>query len=259
MNIKIAFSRILLLVSMIIFISGRNPVEKGEFVMFEKNKFVCRHEVTNKEYRIFLNFLRQGNEQEKFKISLYDSTQWKVKFPYAFNEPILNNYHSHPAYDNYPVVNISKAAAEQYCVWLANTCNTNSKNKINFRLPTEKEWNKFACPMPGNNLPWYGIYDYEPTNTNEFLANIKFSEISGGYNFQYDGSFYTSQVKKYKPNKLGLYDIIGNVSELTNDGKEKGGSWYDLLEECTIDKEQNYELPDPRVGFRIIYEIQENN
>ena len=57
MNIKIAFSRILLLVSMIIFISGRNPVEKGEFVMFEKNKFVCRHEVTNKEYRIFLNFL----------------------------------------------------------------------------------------------------------------------------------------------------------------------------------------------------------
>jgi formylglycine-generating enzyme required for sulfatase activity len=247
-----------ILASSLFFISGTFPVDKGEYVNFEKNKFVCKHEVTNKEYRDFLNDLKKSDQSDKYKIALYDSTQWKVKFPNAFNEPILNYYHSNPAYDNYPVTNISKHAAELYCVWLTVKYNSESKIQVVFRLPSEKEWSKFSSPLTGNNLPWYGSFDYEPSNTNEYLANVKFMDMStGGLDFQLDGAFYTSEVKKFKPNKLGLYDIIGNVSELTNEGKKKGGSWFNLIDECTVDKEQNYDLPDPRVGFRVIYEIQE--
>ena len=54
-----------------------------------------------------------------------------------------------------------------------------------------------------------------------------------------------------------IYDVIGNVSEMTSDGKQKGGSWDNYPEECTVDKTQSYTLPDPRVGFRVIMEIIE--
>ncbi len=61
----------------------------------------------------------------------------------------------------------------------------------------------------------------------------------------------------YKANNLGIFDIIGNVSEITQSGLQKGGSWDNYLEECTIDKTQNYELPDPRIGFRVVMEVIE--
>ena len=45
---------------------------------------------------------------------------------YAFNEPMKEHYFSHPAYDNYPVVAISREGAELYCKWL-----TKEANKLN--------------------------------------------------------------------------------------------------------------------------------
>ena len=64
-------------------------------------------------------------------------------------------------------------------------------------------------------------------------------------------------VGNYRENNIDIYDIIGNVAEVTSDGKIKGGSWSNTLEECFIDKSQDYSLPDPRVGFRLVMEIIE--
>ena len=47
------------------------------------------------------------------------------------------------------------------------------------------------------------------------------------------------------------------MAEYTSDDKIKGGSWDNFIEECLIDKTQNYSVPDPRVGFRLVMEIIE--
>ena len=74
-------------------------------------------EVTNKQYREFLNHLKSNNEVEKIKIAQIDSVQWQIHGQY--NTPYVEYYHAHPAYDNYPVVNISTEAARLYCDWLS--------------------------------------------------------------------------------------------------------------------------------------------
>jgi formylglycine-generating enzyme required for sulfatase activity len=76
-------------------------------------------------------------------------------------------------------------------------------------------------------------------------------------NYIWDNAFITSAVGSYKANKLGLFDIIGNVAEYTSDDKVKGGSWGNAIEECFVDKVQDFQIPDPRVGFRLVMEVIE--
>jgi hypothetical protein len=86
------------------------------------------------------------------------------------------------------------------------------------------------------------------------LANIKPTPTS----FFEDGGFHSVNVSSYNPNNLGFYNSFGNVSEMINvKGAAMGGSWYNLYEECTFDKTQNYTGADPGVGFRVVMEIIE--
>jgi hypothetical protein len=39
--------------------------------------------------------------------------------------------------------------------------------------------------------------------------------------------------------------------------KAKGGSWDNFIDECTVEKSQTYDGPDPRIGFRIFMEVVE--
>ena len=134
-----------------------------------------------------------------------------------------------------------------------------TKEKATFRLPSEKEWKKISGSLPGNNLAWYGTYAYESSNEKEILANVKFKDFAKeGSNYVADGCVYTCWVKNYKPNTLCVYDIIGNVAELTLEGKIKGGRWDNFIVEYTVEKDQNFTIPDPRVGFRIMYEVMNN-
>ncbi len=224
--------------------------------------FASAYEVTNKEYRLYLNDLKEHNQLDEYKRNLPDTAQWVNAFPNAFNESFFEKYFWHPGFDQYPVVNVSKEAASDYCKWLTNRYNTQKKpkfNKVTFRLPTEQEWNKLASVLPGHNLPWYGNFAYEP-NDDKFCANVKFRDkLSKGEDYQYtlDGALTMNAVGQYKPNKIGLYDVIGNVAELTSSGVIKGGSWFNTIDECVVNKTQDFNAPDPRVGFRVVMMIDE--
>lgn len=235
--------------------------EFAEYVKLNDTLWASRFEVTNWEYREFLSSLKIKGDNDLYAACLYDSTQWDKKFPNAYNEPMKDHYHFHPAYDRYPVVNISLKAAEAYCSWLTLQYSTQPKRdhkKVIFRLPTEQEWILLSSPLPGHNLPWYGNFPYVDPEGKTMLTNIKVKCSVSGYNdYIFDGGFHTLMVGHYKPNNLGLYDVVGNVSEMTRDGILKGGSWDNYLHECTIDKSQLYTLPDPRVGFRVIMEVEE--
>lgn len=114
-------------------------------------------EVTNQQYKTFLNdLLMQGKAEEYFKAlpdtnrwitegrtalrvdignarewakkhgDLADTVKWKeTGFPVY--EPMRKNYFWHPAYDHYPVVTISRDAAKMYCDWLTMAVNEKIK------------------------------------------------------------------------------------------------------------------------------------
>lgn len=105
--------------------------------------YASSYEVSNKEFRDYLNDIRKSKPVE-FEANFPDSTQWVKRFEYSFNEPWSDKYFWHPGFDKYPVVNITQKAAKDYCQWLTEKYNSSEKRefkKVLFRLPTEQEWN----------------------------------------------------------------------------------------------------------------------
>ena len=100
-----------------------------------------------------------------------------------------------------------------------------------YRLPTETEWEYAAQALVGsreyNNYrgrkkyPWEGDYtrNGQRVGRGDQLANFKQGkgDYGGIAGWSDDGADITAQVKSYKPNDLGLYDMAGNVAEWVAD------------------------------------------
>ena len=68
--------------------------------------------------------------------------------------------------DNQPVVNVSWNDARAFCGWLTENYGTIQPGKLNFRLPTEKEWEYYATCGSNSEFPW-GAWP-PPKNLNYF-------------------------------------------------------------------------------------------
>ena len=229
------------------------------------------------------NALRSHEDRSRFiideVINVYpDTLCWVRDFTYSFNDPMTNMYFWHPAYDEYPVVNISRKGAELYCEWLTIEANkilkeTNKPLMNDLRIPVDLEWayaassrknqpkyangNEYLRDSKGKYEMNYMCYSKEQCRYDSIkklhvpkkeIVDLKSKEENPG--FVADGAFHTSTVKGYNPNSYGLYGMAGNVSEMVNtfDKKTmkylrigtKGGSWFSCDYFLEIDADDEY-------------------
>ncbi len=80
-------------------------------------------EVRNVDYREYLFWLmRVFNEYPAvYRKALPDTLVWRNKM--AYNEPYVEYYFRHPAYNEYPVVGVSWVQANDYCLWRSDRVN----------------------------------------------------------------------------------------------------------------------------------------
>ena len=254
--------------------------------------YMLNMEVTNNTYRIFLNDLIIQDRFDDYLKAVPDTAKWMINNR-PFMEPMRKNYFWHPAYDEFPVVNVSREGVKMFCVWLTQSVNekikaTNSKEKAeallinDIRIPAEEEWIIAARGGKGDfSYPWTyrtnrkdlqnskGCYlcNFSIINYPDSLKNLaecsndklKNAITSAG---TYSNDFYfTCKVNSYNPNDYGLYCICGNVSEMvwqykTNKPCAKGGSWKSDAEQVKVSAEP--ELMDvtegnPALGFRPVF------
>ena len=213
-------------------------VEGGTFMMGEKHSLLGGIGEDNEEHQVTLS---------SFSIGRAPVTQreWQA---------VMGNNPSHFKGDDLPVESVSWDDCQEFIRKL------NKMTHMNFRLPTEAEW-EFAA-RGGNKSK---NYKYSGSNNIDTVA---------WYNGNSDGK--THSICQKKPNELGLYDMSGNIWEWCQDWYDKnyydnspkinpcnnkkasrrvyrGGGWYSDVSSCRIAYRNNF-TPTIRnyiLGFRL--------
>lgn len=175
---------------------------------------------------------------------------------------------------DHPVINIRHAEAEAYCEWLS------GQTGQHYRLPVEAEW-EYAC-RAGTSTPFaFGesvscrdvhfkaAFPYEEARDNRRWYLPKCAPIAK-----------TVPVASYRPNAWGLYDMHGNVWEMTASNWSnsyaklprrhpslparrnkwivvRGGSWFDaaVLARSAARRPRLRDELDVNLGFRVLREL----
>ena len=102
--------------------------------------------------------------------------------------------------ENFPVVHIAYEDALAYCKW------------ANRRLPTEAEWESAAQGTSVNAIfTWGNDVELLTENANTWQGSFPVKNES------IDGFKLIAPIKSYDPNSNNIYDMLGNVWELTSD------------------------------------------
>ncbi|HEY0666621.1 MAG TPA: SUMF1/EgtB/PvdO family nonheme iron enzyme [Sphingobacteriaceae bacterium] len=157
-----------------------------------------------------------------------DTLVWLSDFSYAQNEPMVEGYFSHPAFDNYPVVGVTWRQARAFTVWRTRKYESYAVSKkmprlsrLPYELPNEAQFEYAARGgRIGNDYPWGGPYIRNAKGC--LMANFK----PGRGNYIDDGGTFTVNVKSYFPNDFGLYNMAGNVAEWTSSAYDESASTF---------------------------------
>jgi formylglycine-generating enzyme required for sulfatase activity len=159
---------------------GRDDDERQHRVCVD-DFALAAHEVTNRQYRLFERDHDSGD----------------------FGGHSLNG-------DDQPVVKVSWKEATAYAEWLS------KRTGKRFRLPTEAEW-EYAARAGTTTARYWGEDPDEACS----YANVhdRTSKRVNGIDWTHhdcdDGHAVTAPVGTFRPNRWGLYDMLGNVWEWT--------------------------------------------
>jgi len=182
---------------------GRRSNETLRKVKLSRPFYMGLTEVTNKEFKQFMPRHSSG----------------------AFKTQRLSN-------PDQPVVRVTWEQAALFCNWLSAKeslppAYVKKGEKLvaveplntGYRLPTEAEWEycaRFVSKQTSLKYPWGHKFPPEPSSGNYSDQSAKdlLPTVLEGYN---DGHALTAPPGKFKPNRLGLFDMGGNVAEWCHD------------------------------------------
>ena len=236
--------------------------------------FGSQTEISNKQYSHFLNYLKRNDSIELYNKYKPDSLQWQIqKDKVIYSDSMFQYYNSHKSFLNYPVVNITPEAANAYALWLTKI---EPDTLVYYRLFTQQEWLLLFNDNKGvdSSFAWGGIYwrNYYGTKLGNYAeydqSQIRYNRIedyvywensdSVGYSYNLFGP---REVYSYNPNAWGAYNMSGNVAEIILDYFIKdeeihcftrGGSWSSPVFYLRKIAKEEYIVPSPFVGFRIL-------
>ena len=180
----------------------------------------------------------------------------RVKDYRAFESEFPNHAVTKPDWPqtgDHPIVNLGRDDILAFCEWLTDYDQKNGKitEEQKYRLPSDHEWScavgigrdeDFSLlpsqkPRLEQIYPWGNDWPVPEKGGNyhgeENLTNAPQHEIIKGIN---DGFVRTAPVGSFGPNRLGIFDLGGNVRELVSDWYSdqknrvvfRGGSWRDF-------------------------------
>ncbi|WDF76774.1 SUMF1/EgtB/PvdO family nonheme iron enzyme [Mucilaginibacter sp. KACC 22773] len=138
---------------------GLVPIEGGTFVMggsadqdvtYDYNNvrrrvtvpsfYMDETEVANQDWLDYLHWLSITfpQDRELYYNALPDTLVWRK--PLSYNDPYVDNYLRHPAFQDYPVVGVSWDQAQDYCAWRTDRTNENILRETG-RMVTWKDQN----------------------------------------------------------------------------------------------------------------------
>lgn len=155
---------------------------------------------------------------------------------------------------NIPIVGISFAQAQKFCEWREAVVNKTKVVKVDIKLPSIE------------------IYKKVNVNKDSLCKAELHCDSCSGYQLNYSHNKCTITAKHkdfvtqgqgllradcYWPSILGLYNIQGNVSEMTStEGVSFGGSFRHFAIDSYSNKTQTYNIAEDWLGFRCLITLQ---